>query len=126
MRFTLSIEFDNEQMRTRTDLRDAIRDVATSVGAALPCGVIRSLAGGAVMDVNGNSVGQWAVEKDESSPAEQLARVWEDTITQHNLLSTATDDQRRAFILRNLAAYNTHAVPILKAMDARNGTGGTL
>ena len=36
---------------------------------------------------------------------EVLSR-WQRTITQHNLLSTATEQERRDFIKRNLDAYN--------------------
>jgi hypothetical protein len=46
--------------------------------------------------------------------------IWSKTITQHNLLSTATDEERKDFIRRNLAAFNQHAAALLDEFGARD------
>lgn len=36
---------------------------------------------------------------------------------QHNLLSTATDDERKAALCRIITAYNDHAAPIFERLE---------
>lgn len=50
-----------------------------------------------------------------TTSAAEIAQAWGDTFQQHNLLSTATAEERNAFIKRSLDAYNRIACPVLDA-----------
>jgi hypothetical protein len=60
MKLTIEIELGNDAMRTGRDVETTLRDVGTRVRAALP-GVIARSDEGRIRDVNGNTVGRWAV-----------------------------------------------------------------
>jgi hypothetical protein len=57
MKFTLEIELGNAAMRTAGDIAGALAKIA---GRIDPRDVAAG-AGGAVLDVNGNTVGRWEV-----------------------------------------------------------------
>jgi hypothetical protein len=63
---------------------------------------------------------EWHRQNNEEQPkaavtAEQVIGAWQATFKQHNLLSTATDDERRSFIGRNMETYNR----LVSMMDGR-------
>lgn len=60
MTFTLTIELGNDAMQDGSDIAGALRKVA---GKLAGCSA-RDLVGnsGKIMDVNGNSVGEWEVK----------------------------------------------------------------
>lgn len=62
MKFVLSIELGNEAMRTKADLVRAILKVKRSIQREVNLRDKRVGANsGAVLDLNGNTVGRWAV-----------------------------------------------------------------
>lgn len=58
-RFILRVELGNDAMRTREQLSRAIRDVATRI-------TIAEHTEGRIRDENGNTVGDWALERSKT------------------------------------------------------------
>ena len=57
MEFNLTIKLGNEAMQTGPDIAEALQGVASSVDAF----GIEPGDGGAIVDINGNRVGEWKV-----------------------------------------------------------------
>jgi hypothetical protein len=63
MTFTVSIEMGNAAMQTGHDIAKALSEVAAKVVRNYP-GRVESDYGNAVMDENGNKVGEWGFDDD--------------------------------------------------------------
>ena len=62
MKFTLSIELENEAMQTGDDVARALRKVAVQLRGH----ELNRDDGWKILDANGNTVGRWAVKRDAS------------------------------------------------------------
>lgn len=58
MKFTLAISIDNDAMQTGRDISDALKQVAAKIHSH----DMESDYGNAVMDANGNKVGEWGLD----------------------------------------------------------------
>ena len=62
MRFTIDIELGNDAMRSRNHVANALRKIADKLIDA-EIHALHIEQSGKIMDLNGNSVGLWAVTK---------------------------------------------------------------
>lgn len=62
MKFTLTIELGNDAMRTPHDLNGALLKVRQKLmNAGNPYAPLTQVDGGNIMDLNGNTVGEWGI-----------------------------------------------------------------
>jgi len=64
MKYTLTIELGNSDMRTSRHVKKALSEAGERLMAAIPQ-VINREDSGRIRDVNGNTVGEWKVEKEQ-------------------------------------------------------------
>lgn len=61
MKITITVETGNAEMKSGSDVCNAIMQKFAKISGAVDSGKVD---GGKIMDVNGNSVGAWEVEND--------------------------------------------------------------
>jgi hypothetical protein len=64
MKFILKIELDNDGMKSRTDISEALKDIASKINERPYLPIIDG-HNSSIRDVNGNRIGEWKFDEEE-------------------------------------------------------------